>query len=477
MTIISAGLSRYSNNPTTDLAGAINNSVTSIVVDSNLGFPYPGPFRILIDNEQMQVTGGSNTTTWTVIRAVDGTAAASHSDEAAVTNNITAFDYNQFRAEFNPLAYLAAGDGVADDFVPFQNAINDAHALTNGGHIFLPDLPFKINSNLIGYANVVFVTYGAVISGTGAASVTPLIRWSQVGGLTLPAALVVASGGATIAGNVGITGNLSATGTTSFNAVAYTWPGTSGSATQVLTSNGAGTLSWAASGGAVSSVSGTANQISVSPTTGATIVGLPAGGTLPGTWSAETGFTILSGGLNINAGALIISAGGAVISGGITGTLATGAQPNVTSLGTLSALGVTGAITSLGSTVGAGTIGYAQRSTAQTGIGGSQTDITGVTTTVNIGSGRRIRISARMVFNQSVGAAFAFIYIKEGASTLASHEVSAGATGGGFEIEDGVILTPTVGAHTYKVAMSVNSGTISVIGGASCYILVEDIGV
>src|ERR1019366_2537168 len=157
------------------------------------------------------------------------------------------------------------GDGVADDSTPFQEVINDAHALPNGGHIFLPDLPFKINSTLTGYSNVVFVTHGAVISGTGAASVTPLIRWSQLGALTLPAALTVSSGGASI------TGNLVITGTTTFNTKAYTWPATYGTTGQALTTDGAGVLSWAAGGGggAVASVSGTTNQITVTPTTGA----------------------------------------------------------------------------------------------------------------------------------------------------------------------------------------------------------------
>lgn len=337
---IAAGMDRYANSAVTDLNGAINNSVTSIVVDSSLGFPYPGPFRILIDNEQMQVTAGSNTTTWTVIRGVDSTSAASHSDEATVTNNITAFDFHSYRSEFNPLSYGALGNGVADDSVWFQNAINDAHALTGGGHIFLPDLPFNIVATLTTYANVVFVTYGAVITGAGAASVTPLIRWSQLGGLTLPGALVVSSGGATISGGLTVaSGNFSTTGTTRFNSIAYTWPGSAGSNTQVLTTNGSGGLSWTNSAGSVNSVTGTTNQVTVSPTTGAAVISLPSSGTLPGAWTAASGFTVTTGGMTIGSGGLSVG-GAASVSGGITGTLVTGAQPNVTSLGILGALRV-----------------------------------------------------------------------------------------------------------------------------------------
>lgn len=330
---ISAGLSRYANNATTTLNGAINASVTTIVVTSALGFPNPGPFRILIDNEQMQVTGGYGTTSWTVARGVDGTAGASHLTLAPVTNNITAFDYNQMRQEFNVLAYGAVGDGVADDSTAFQNAINDAAALTPGGHIYLPDLSFKVNSTLTnGSGKVSFFTFGAALSGTGVASIAPLVKFSLAGALTLPAALVVSTGGANI------TGGLIVSGTTTLNTIAYTWPGSAGSSGQFLQTNGSGTLSWQTVVSGVTSVSGTANQITVSPTTGAAVASLPSGGTLPGAWTAASGFTVTTGGLTVSAGGLTVSAGGANISGGITGTISTAAQTNITSVGTLTAL-------------------------------------------------------------------------------------------------------------------------------------------
>ena len=342
---ISSGIDRYSNNYTTTLNGGINSSVTSIVVNSAVGSPNPGPFRIIIDTEQMQVTGGYGTTTFTVVRGTDGTTAASHSNSAVVSNNITAFDYHSYRSEWNPLSYGAIGDGSADDSTPFQNAINDAHAMANGGHVYIPDLPFKINSTLTGYANVVFVTHGAVITGTGAASVTPLIKFSQLGDLSLPGALTV-FGGAIIGGWTTINNNLTVAGTTQFNYIAYTWPGSAGTSGQSLTTNGSGGLSWTTSGGApVSSVSGTGGQVTVSPTTGAVVVSLPSGGTLPGAWTGASGFTITTGGLTVSAGGITVSSGGANIVGGITGTLSTAAQPNITSLGTLTSITVSGSTT------------------------------------------------------------------------------------------------------------------------------------
>src|SRR6184192_3097894 len=135
---ISVGPDRFSNNWQTTLNGAINNSTTSIVVTTALGSPNPGPFRILIDNELMQVTGGYGTTGLTVARGMEGSSPASHSNLANIIHDVTAFDFNSFRQEFNVIAYSAKGDGATDDSTAFQNAINDAHPLTPGGIVFIP---------------------------------------------------------------------------------------------------------------------------------------------------------------------------------------------------------------------------------------------------------------------------------------------------------------------------------------------------
>jgi len=87
--------------------------------------------------------------------------------------------------------------------------------------------------------------------------------------------------------------------------------------------------------------------------------------------STATGTLILSGGAGI-AGAVYI--GGALnVTGNITGTLATAAQPNITSVGTLSALTVTATIT--GSVSGS----------AATVTGASQTAITTLSNLVSVG--------------------------------------------------------------------------------------------
>src|SRR5581483_7359740 len=61
---------------TTKLASGINASQTSLTVATDAGFPTTGNFEILVDGEEMTVTGGQGTTTWTVTRAANGTAAA-----------------------------------------------------------------------------------------------------------------------------------------------------------------------------------------------------------------------------------------------------------------------------------------------------------------------------------------------------------------------------------------------------------------
>lgn len=66
------------------LSGGINNSVTTI--PATVGKQVQDGDNILIDSEQMAVTGGGGTASWTVLRAQNGTSAASHSSGAPITN-------------------------------------------------------------------------------------------------------------------------------------------------------------------------------------------------------------------------------------------------------------------------------------------------------------------------------------------------------------------------------------------------------
>jgi hypothetical protein len=71
--------------PTTTLTGAISSGATSISVASYASFPASGTFSIQVDDEQMTVTAGAGTGTWTVTRGANSTTAASHAAGAPVT--------------------------------------------------------------------------------------------------------------------------------------------------------------------------------------------------------------------------------------------------------------------------------------------------------------------------------------------------------------------------------------------------------
>lgn len=103
----------------------------------------------------------------------------------------------------------------------------------------------------------------------------------------------------------------------------YTLP--SSQAAGVLTNDGSGGLTWAAVAiGSVSSVTGTANQITASPTTGAVTLSIPSVFSAPGTITSASTLTVTSGGATITAGGLTVTAGGALITaGGLTVTVGT----------------------------------------------------------------------------------------------------------------------------------------------------------
>lgn len=79
---------RIENDASSTLNGAINNSTTTVVVTSGSPFPSEGDFRILIDSEIMLVTAVSGAT-FTVVRAREGTLAASHDTGQAVIHLAT----------------------------------------------------------------------------------------------------------------------------------------------------------------------------------------------------------------------------------------------------------------------------------------------------------------------------------------------------------------------------------------------------
>lgn len=63
----------------------VSKTDTSIRVASAAGFPTSGNYTILVDSEQMQVTAGQGTTTWTVTRGFNSTTTALHGGNETVS--------------------------------------------------------------------------------------------------------------------------------------------------------------------------------------------------------------------------------------------------------------------------------------------------------------------------------------------------------------------------------------------------------
>jgi len=62
----------------TTLGAALDAVSTTLTVSSAAGFPTTLRYRVRIEDELLEVTGGQGTTTWTVTRGVDGTVATAH---------------------------------------------------------------------------------------------------------------------------------------------------------------------------------------------------------------------------------------------------------------------------------------------------------------------------------------------------------------------------------------------------------------
>jgi hypothetical protein len=85
------------NVPETTLTAAVTAAQTTITVASDTDFPASAPYTILVDSEQMTVTAGAGTTTWTVTRGVNSTTAAAHSQGTNVDpTTITVNSANNF---------------------------------------------------------------------------------------------------------------------------------------------------------------------------------------------------------------------------------------------------------------------------------------------------------------------------------------------------------------------------------------------
>lgn len=123
------------------------------------------------------------------------------------------------------------------------------------------------------------------------------------------------------------------------------------------------------------------------------------------------------------------------------------------------------------------TLGYRQiTSSFVTNTSGSDVDITGLSFTVNVPTGRKIKLKG---YSSDVGQGATTtleLRILEGATLLQSSLYKSSATIPDAFLTPEIILTPSAGVHTYKLTVKASAGTgTSVIAGATnpCYLLCE----
>jgi len=119
-------------------------------------------------------------------------------------------------------------------------------------------------------------------------------------------------------------------------------------------------------------------------------------------------------------------------------------------------------------------LGYTQVTTDQNTAG--VFDVTGVTTTVTVPAGARIRITAYLLFLNTAVSTAAEIYIMEGSTVLST---GAGLTSNSASAQVGmstvVYLSPSAGSHTYKVRVAPVAGTLTIKSSTSPAFIAVDV--
>lgn len=124
-------------------------------------------------------------------------------------------------------------------------------------------------------------------------------------------------------------------------------------------------------------------------------------------------------------------------------------------------------------------LGYASRTSDQTLIT-AEVDLTSLSVAVTVDTSRRVRVTADLMVTSTVATDHVAAYIKEGSTYLQQRQVSIGRANSGESLQMSVILTPSAGAHTYKLALArvAGTGNVSSLAAATypASIYVEDLG-
>lgn len=121
-------------------------------------------------------------------------------------------------------------------------------------------------------------------------------------------------------------------------------------------------------------------------------------------------------------------------------------------------------------------LGYAEVTANQGSITG-EVDLAGLSVTITVPVGRRIRITGQGMFQNTAAGNVSAFRIKEGGTQLTSVEYNHTTLGVPSSLAGSVIISPSAGTHTYNLRGISSAGTTTLVATATlpAFILVEDI--
>ena len=164
----------------TTLASAITSAGgVSISVTANAGFPQSSGFSIMIDSEQLTVTAGWGTNTWTVTRGANGTTATTHTNATMVFQCATSLIPIE-PVMFDPMVARYEPSLMRNSFEKFYESI----IVSNHSEVKGVKLPasYEVLTNLLSYA----VKGGVTPTPTGSSyswAFTPTLTADDLAGL------------------------------------------------------------------------------------------------------------------------------------------------------------------------------------------------------------------------------------------------------------------------------------------------------
>jgi hypothetical protein len=131
---------------------------------------------------------------------------------------------------------------------------------------------------------------------------------------------------------------------------------------------------------------------------------------------------------------------------------------------------------------GAGVLAQAKVTANQAAISTGPTDLTGLTKTINVPAGRRLKITGTVVLRNGTGAVnAAHLYVYKDGAQIQDNEAGLTSFGAGVAQTIPVYVTddPAAGEHTYKLAAGFGSGpgnSLQAAANQPAIMVIEDIG-